>query len=85
MRNNGFKRYHQPLHFLGGSRYLVASLEPYMDAEPKPYFSLLQRFNPWINLQEFKQQGGILVWDLNYHYAWDDESLIFNPIFPRNI
>jgi hypothetical protein len=41
------EKYHQPLKFLAGSRYLVASILPYMHDNVTPFFSLNSNHNTW--------------------------------------
>ena len=68
---------HQPLQYIGGSRYLVAAIVPYIYPAPQPFFSLDARKNPWIDIVRLKQTGGVLVWDINSNYAWDRETLCY--------
>lgn len=68
---------HQPLSYVGGSRYLVAAITPYIHPMPKPYFSLDQKSNPWIKEADFIAKGGVLVWDIQSNYAWDQETLSY--------
>jgi len=68
---------HQPLQYVGGSRYLVAAIIPYIAPAPKPFFSLDAKQNPWIELNQLRKKGGVLVWDIQSNYAWDDETLFY--------
>lgn len=67
----------QPLKYVGGSRYLVAAIIPYIQPMPRPYFSLDKKSNPWIEESDFMAKGGILVWDIQSNYAWDQETLSY--------
>lgn len=69
---------HQPLYYVGGSRYLVAAITPYIHSSPKPFFSLDIKNNPWIKEAQFHQKGAVMVWDIHSNYAWDRETLQFS-------
>jgi hypothetical protein len=71
-------KYHQPLKFLAGSRYLVASILPYMHDNVTPFFSLNNNHNTWTSLNQIKHQGGIFIIDYNGQYCWDQESIVFS-------
>lgn len=68
------KRYHQPLHYIAGSRYLVAALVAYSPDHPIPYFDWNLQESPWIDEDDFKKQGALFVWDEGANYTWDAES-----------
>lgn len=72
------KTVHQPLKYLAGSRYLVASILPYMHPHPIPYFSLNKKTSPWIIESDVLKHGAVLVWDIENNYIWDLESMQFN-------
>lgn len=64
----------QPLQYIGGSRYLIASVVPYFHVPPKPFFSLSLISSPWIDVDDLKKQGAIFIWDIQKQYSWDIES-----------
>lgn len=69
---------HQPLYYVGGSRYLVAAITPYIPSSPKPFFSLDVKSNPWIRASQLREKGAVLVWDIHSNYAWDQETLNYS-------
>jgi hypothetical protein len=72
------EKYHQPLKYLAGSRYLVASILPYMHDKVTPFFSLNSMNNTWTTLDQIQRQGGVYIIDYNGQYGWDEESILFS-------
>ena len=68
------QRYHSKLHYIAGSRYLVAAISVYSVDNPTPYFSLNQQESPWIDTAQLRKDGAIIVIDRTKRYAWDKES-----------
>jgi 4-amino-4-deoxy-L-arabinose transferase-like glycosyltransferase len=70
----------KPLSYLAGSHYLVANTLPYMQKNPIPFFNWSLKESPWVNLSDFKQKGGLFIWDLDKNYDWDKskETLLFD-------
>jgi 4-amino-4-deoxy-L-arabinose transferase-like glycosyltransferase len=68
------ERYHAPLPYLAGSRYLVSVITPYIPEHPKPYLNWDSQDSPWINEQQLKRQGALFIWDINSNYVWDKAS-----------
>jgi 4-amino-4-deoxy-L-arabinose transferase-like glycosyltransferase len=67
-------QYHQPLAYVAGSNYLVASIVPYMHDKPEPYFSWAKDESPWINEALMKKKGALFIWDQGSNYVWDNDS-----------
>ena len=72
------QKYHQPLKYLAGTRYLVSSIVPYMKNTVTPLFGLNKENNTWASFKDLQQQGGIFVIDYNGQYSWDKESIAFS-------
>ena len=68
------ERYHTPLPYIAGSRYLVSALAAYSPDRPIPYFGGNDKESPWIDERAVHQQGAIIVLDKNNRYAWDEDS-----------
>jgi hypothetical protein len=68
-------RYHTPLPYIIGSRYVASALTTYSPDKPIPYFGANRVESPWINEARVHQKGGVVVIDRDYHYAWDEDSL----------
>ena len=68
------ERYHEPLRYIAGSRYLVAALVAYSPDHPRPYFDWNRQESPWIDEADLIKQGVLVVWDPESNYTWDAES-----------
>lgn len=78
IENTWKKEVHQRLFYVGGSRYLVAAITPYIHPSPKPFFSLDVKTNPWIQDTQLREKGAVMVWDIHSNYAWDQETLKYS-------
>jgi hypothetical protein len=56
------KKYHQPLKYVAGSRYLTAFITAYSTQHPKPYYEWNLKNSPWIDENEMKTAGALFVW-----------------------
>ncbi len=74
------QHYATPLRYVGGAHYLVGLTVPYFADEPIPYFSLDPKENPWLDEQDLRQHGGIIVWDAGMNYFWDAYSPTFESL-----
>jgi hypothetical protein len=68
------ERYHQPLRYIAGSRYLVAALVAYSPDHPIPYFDWSLQESPWVDETDLIKQGALVVWDSGANYTWDAKS-----------
>lgn len=58
-------KYHTPLKYIAGSRWLAGNIAFYSSDRPQVYIDWNHRMSPWINEQELKENGAIFVWDLS--------------------
>jgi hypothetical protein len=60
------ERYHKPLRYVAGSRYIGGYLAFYSKDHPSVYVEWNPEFSPWINIDEMKKYGAIFIQD-NYY------------------
>lgn len=56
-------KYHRPLAYVAGKRWLSSNISHYSEDQPAPLFDWQLSSSPWINLSELKRQGAIFVWN----------------------
>lgn len=59
------QKYHQPLHYVAGSRWLSGNLAFYSKDHPHVYINWNKRLSPWINEAKLQQQGALFIWEKN--------------------
>jgi hypothetical protein len=59
-------RYHKPLKYVAGSRYIGGYTAFYNKDHPAVYVEWNARFSPWINMADMKKYGAVFVQD-NYY------------------
>jgi 4-amino-4-deoxy-L-arabinose transferase-like glycosyltransferase len=62
---NWHEKYHVPLKYVAGSRWLAGNIAFYSSDRPQVFIDWSHRISPWINEQKLKQEGAIFVWDLS--------------------
>ncbi|MGD9153825.1 MAG: glycosyltransferase family 39 protein [Gammaproteobacteria bacterium] len=60
------KRYHKPLKYVAGSRYIAGYVAFYSADHPDVFVEWDQRFSQWIDLNEMKKYGAVFVQDGYY-------------------
>lgn len=60
-------RYHTPLNYVAGSRWLGGNLGFYSSDHPAVFVEWNKQRAPWIKLHDFEQKGGIFVWEIDRH------------------
>lgn len=60
------QRYHQPLRFVAGSRYVGGYVSFYSKDHPNVFVEWNTAFSPWIDLSQLKKYGAVFVQD-NYY------------------
>lgn len=60
------EKYHKPLKYVAGSRYVGGYIAFYSHDHPSVYVEWNQQFSPWINLAEMKKYGAVFIQD-NYY------------------
>lgn len=69
------ERYHQPLQYIIGPRWLAGNVAFYSSDRPAVYMEADARKNPWINEQALKQAGAIVVWDPTEAYQLSEAEI----------
>jgi 4-amino-4-deoxy-L-arabinose transferase-like glycosyltransferase len=69
------QKYHQPLRFVAGSRWLAGNIAFYSSDRPSVYIDWNKQFSPWINETRLKQSGALFVWDLSENHLVSFESI----------
>lgn len=59
-------RYHKPLEYVAGSRYVAGYVAFYSKDHPSVYAEWSSQFSPWINVEQMKKYGAVFVQD-NYY------------------
>lgn len=59
-------RYHKPLKYVAGSRYVAGYVAFYSKDHPSVYAEWNNKFSPWINVEKMKRYGAVFVQD-NYY------------------
>lgn len=55
----------QPLYYVAGDRFLSGSIAHYSDTHPTTFFDWNTKTSPWIDLDDIKRKGAVLVWKNN--------------------
>lgn len=55
--------YHQPLHYVAGSRWLAGNLAFYSKDHPATYTNWDNAISPWIDENKLRHTGAIFIWD----------------------
>lgn len=58
-------KYHTPLNYIAGSRWIAGNIALYSNDHPKVYVDWDKKISPWINEATLQREGAIFVWDLN--------------------
>lgn len=58
------QRYHTPLYYVAGSRWIGGNIEYYSKDHPAVYVEWNDERAPWISHQDLNQKGAIFVWDM---------------------
>lgn len=59
------EKYHTPLSYVAGGRWLVGNIAFYSSDHPEAYIDWKKTVNPWINETELLRHGAVFVWDLS--------------------
>lgn len=59
-------RFHQPLQFIGGPRFLAGSVSLDGQDHPEVWMEWHSRNSPWISLQDIQKHGAIFIWEVNH-------------------
>lgn len=57
------QRYHTPLHYVAGPRWIAGNVAYYSSDHPAVYMEWNRVFSPWIDEVELNRQGAIFIWD----------------------
>ncbi|MCD6039167.1 MAG: hypothetical protein K0S27_567 [Gammaproteobacteria bacterium] len=57
-------RYHTPLKYVAGSRWLAGNIAFYSSDRPPVFIDWSPRISPWINEKKLRRDGAIFAWDL---------------------
>jgi hypothetical protein len=57
------KRYGTPLPIVGGDSWLAENVSFYSPDRPDVYLDLDPKRSPWTNDEQFKQRGGVIIWN----------------------
>ena len=60
------EKYHKPLKYIAGSRYVGGYIAFYSHDHPSVYVEWNDKFSPWINLADMKKYGAVFIQD-NYY------------------
>lgn len=69
------EKYHTPLHYVAGSRWLAGNLAFYSSDRPQVFIDWNHRMSPWIDEEKLKQDGAIFVWDLSEEQKISQEEV----------
>jgi 4-amino-4-deoxy-L-arabinose transferase-like glycosyltransferase len=58
-----YEKYHQPLAYVAGSRWLSGNIAFYSPDHPHVYINWNLRLSPWIKEAELKKKGAIFIWE----------------------
>ena len=61
------ERYHSPLQYVAGSRWIGGNIAHYTTDHPSVYPEWNKQHAPWIHLHNLKKQGALFVWDITHH------------------
>ncbi len=59
------EKYHAPLKYVAGSRWLAGNIAFYSMDKPQVYVDWSHRVSPWINEKKLIKKGAVFVWDLS--------------------
>ena len=91
------KQQQTSLKYIAGSHYLSAYLAVYSDHQLRPFMDASLIESPWINLTDFKQQGGIFIFQnsgrfilpkkiaADYPHLIYAGNYLFNNLYPLGI
>lgn len=61
-----WEKYHKPLKYVAGSRYIAGYIAFYSSDHPSVYVEWNQQFSPWISVNEMKKYGAVFIQDDYY-------------------
>ena len=61
------QRFHQPLQYVAGSRWVGGNISFYSKDHPAVYIEWDKRIAPWISEQQLKKHGALFVWEQSHH------------------
>jgi hypothetical protein len=59
------ERYQQPLQIVGGQMFVSGCVGAYSDNPIDVFGDLVPEANPWVTEDRLRQQGGMIVWDID--------------------
>ncbi len=59
------EKYHTPLPYVAGSRWLAGNIAFYSLDNPSVYINWDKKLSPWIDEESMKNKGAIFVWDIS--------------------
>lgn len=59
------ERYHTPLTYVAGSRWIGGNIGFYSKDHPSVFISWETRRSPWINLDDLNTKGSVFVWNIS--------------------
>lgn len=65
MTNAWETKYHEPLYYIAGSRWLSSNISFYSKYHPAVFIEWKSNYSPWIDLTNLKKRGAIFVWYLS--------------------
>ena len=61
--NEWHAKYHTPLKYVAGSRWVAGNIEYYSPDHPAVFIEWNPSISPWINDADLRKQGGVFVWE----------------------
>ncbi|RDI46889.1 glycosyltransferase family 39 protein [Aquicella lusitana] len=59
------EKYHTPLAYVGGSRWVGGNIGFYSSDHPAVFIEWNKKRAPWINIADMKKQGAVFVWEIS--------------------
>ncbi len=69
------QRYHSPLSFVAGPRWIAGNIAFYSKDQPVVYIDWDHKISPWVDENALKQQGAIFVWDPTEAYQISPQKI----------
>lgn len=63
LANEWHDKYHTPLMYVVGPRWLAGNIAFYSTDHPHVYIDAEKQFSPWINEENIRRHGALFVWD----------------------
>lgn len=68
-------KYHTPLAFVVGPRWLAGNIAYYSKDHPHVYIDANKLFSPWINEANIRKNGALFVWDPTEEYQMSRDNI----------